>query len=105
LGSPVASCPNSTPSALIGAKRANDNTDATIAKRFFIDEKYANTLTGENTPPKNAQSKYQKPRRDYSARLLNCNSLDRPSDEVIKEYHLRSIHRSFRYQFLLALVT
>jgi hypothetical protein len=36
---------------------------------------------------------------------LNCNSLDRPSDEVIKEYHLRSIHRSFRYQFLLALVT
>ena len=36
------------------ARRANDNTDATIAKRFFIDEKYATTLTAGNTSPTNA---------------------------------------------------
>jgi hypothetical protein len=29
----------------MGARRANDNTEAMIAKRFFIGEKYATTLT------------------------------------------------------------
>jgi hypothetical protein len=33
----------------MGARRANDNTEATIAKRFFIDEKYATTVTVGNT--------------------------------------------------------
>jgi hypothetical protein len=38
----------------MGARRANDNTEATIAKRFFIDEKYATPLTIGNTSPTNA---------------------------------------------------
>jgi hypothetical protein len=35
----------------MGARRANDKTDATIAKRFFIDEKYATKLRVGNTAP------------------------------------------------------
>jgi len=38
----------------MGARRTSDITDAIIAKRFLIGEKYATTLTEGNISPTNA---------------------------------------------------